>query len=113
VINATTRTRIATIPGFNQPRGIKITPDGTKVYVANQGTNTVSVINTSTNTIAATITVGSNPAGLAITAAGDLVYVANSGSGTVSRIATATNTVTGSPITVGGTPMHVALRAAP
>ncbi len=37
------------------PSGIAIAPDGTKVYVVNQGTfdipgNTVSVINTSTNT---------------------------------------------------------------
>jgi YVTN family beta-propeller protein len=110
VINTSTLTRIANIPVGSQPWGVKVTPNGLFVYVANSGANTVSVISTATNTVTATVTVGSSPRGLAITAAGDLVYVANSGSGTVSRIATATNTLSGSSITVGGTPSHIALR---
>jgi len=36
------------------------------VYVANIGSNTVSVINGSTNTVAATVTVGGAPHGLAV-----------------------------------------------
>jgi YVTN family beta-propeller protein len=84
---------------------VAVTPDGSKVYVTNQGSNTVSVIATATNTVVGSpITVGTNPEGVAVTPDGSKVYVANHGSNTVSVIATATNTVVGSPIAVGKQP---------
>ena len=87
-----------------------VTPDGSKVYVANRATNTVSVIATATNTVVGSpITVGTNPVGVAVTPDGSKVYVANFGSNTVSVIDTATNTVVGSPITVGSNPEGVAV----
>ena len=50
----------------NNPWGVAVTPDGTKVYVANSGSdNTVSVIDTATNTVTATVTVGITPMGIA------------------------------------------------
>ena len=55
-----------------------VTPDGSKVYVANRSDNTVSVIATATNTvIGPPITVGSVPFGVAVTPDGSKVYVAN------------------------------------
>ncbi len=41
--------------------GVAVTPDGSKVYVANENSNTVSVIATATNTVTATIPVGDGP----------------------------------------------------
>jgi YVTN family beta-propeller protein len=76
------------------PIAITGTPDGAKVYVANQGDGTVSVIATATNTVTSTIPVGTSPSAMTITADGKTVYVANQGSGTVSAIATATDTAT-------------------
>ena len=38
-----------------------MTPDGSKVYVANSNSNSVSVITTATNLVAATVPVGSGP----------------------------------------------------
>lgn len=67
------------------PRGITLTPDCSKVYVANSFSNTVSVINTSTNKVT-TIPVGSNPVVAIIAPDGSKVYLANSGSNTVSVI---------------------------
>ena len=52
-------------------------PDGSKVYVTNNGANTVSVINTATNTVSATITVGIRPLGVSVSPDGSKVYVAN------------------------------------
>ncbi|KJY41006.1 hypothetical protein VR41_14150, partial [Streptomyces sp. NRRL B-1568] len=49
------------------PTGVAITPDGLHAYVANEGSNDVSVISTATNTVTATITVGATPFGVAIT----------------------------------------------
>jgi YVTN family beta-propeller protein len=64
-------------------------------YVANGGSNNVSVIDTATKTVVATVGVGLGPDGIAVTPEGTHVYVANSSSGTVSVIATATNTGVG------------------
>jgi YVTN family beta-propeller protein len=46
---------ITTIPVGNAPYGIAITPDGNFAYVANGGSNTVSVIDTSSNMVIDTI----------------------------------------------------------
>ena len=56
-----------------------VTPDGSKVYVANDADDTVSVIATATNTvIGSPITVGIFPFGVAVTPDGSKVYVVNS-----------------------------------
>jgi YVTN family beta-propeller protein len=54
VISTPANTVTATIPaGGSEPTGIAVTPDGSKVYVANQSqsSNTVTVIATATNTL--------------------------------------------------------------
>jgi YVTN family beta-propeller protein len=66
-------------------------------YIANTGSNDVSVIDTVTNSITKTIAVGSAPNGVAVTKDGSKVYIANGGD-TVSVIAVATNTVTTIPL---------------
>jgi uncharacterized repeat protein (TIGR01451 family) len=95
VVNPADNTLIATVHlGVNAlPKGIAVTPDGSKVYVADSGTGTVSVIDTSTNTVLDTIPVGSQPIAVAVSPDGSEVYVANSNSTTVSVINTATNMV--------------------
>jgi uncharacterized protein (TIGR03437 family) len=87
-------------------------------YVANFGSNNVSVIDTSSNTVIATVMVGSQPQGIAVTPDGASVYVANCG-GDVFVIDTATNKVstkfpagacpTGVVITPDGTRAYVTL----
>ena len=62
--------------------GVAVTPDGKKVYVANENSVTgvpgsVSVIDTATNTVTSTITVGHQPFGVAIAPNGKKVYVTN------------------------------------
>jgi YVTN family beta-propeller protein len=48
-------------------------------YVANQGSNNVSVIETTGNTVMTTVAVGTNPIRVAVTPDGKHVYVANVG----------------------------------
>ena len=92
------------------PTGVAVTPDGKHAYVANNGSNNVSVIDTVTNTVVGTpIPVGNSPLGVAITPDGKHAYVANNGSNNVSVIDTATNTVVGTPIPVGDKPFGVGI----
>ncbi len=65
----------------------------TFAYVANTGSDDVSVIATASNTVVATVAVGIGPSRVAITPDGAFAYVANPGSDDVSVIATASNTV--------------------
>ena len=77
------------------------------MYVANTGSNNVSVIRPSDNTVVATVTVGTSPFGVAYSPSNDRVYVANSSSGNVSVIRPSDNTVVAT-VTVGTTPRYVA-----
>src|SRR5262244_2845507 len=43
VIDTATNTVVATVPVGSVPLGVAITPDGTRAYVANPGSGTVSV----------------------------------------------------------------------
>ena len=59
---------IAVVAATYHPSSVKATLTNIiyTVYVANRGSNTVSVINTATNTVTATVTVGSGSSGVAI-----------------------------------------------
>lgn len=102
VIDTATDTVTATVPLGAAPSGfVAVSPDSTKVYVANR-TGGVSVINAASNTVTGEITVGSAPTnGVAFTPDGTKAYVASSndrGEGWVSVIDTAANKVIGPPI---------------
>ena len=55
VIATATNAVTATIPVGNEPFGVAVSRDGSRVYVANLYSNTVSVIATATNAVTATI----------------------------------------------------------
>ncbi|MDD2766713.1 MAG: beta-propeller fold lactonase family protein [Candidatus Moranbacteria bacterium] len=95
----------ATRPTGTQPRDITISSDGTSVYVANYGSNTLSQYsrNTSTGLLTpltpATISAGANPIGITISPDGISVYVTNSGNTTVSQYSRNTSTGLLTPLT--------------
>ena len=85
---------------------ISVTPINTGcAYIANIGSNNVSVISTSTNKVINTIDVGNAPYCSTVSSNGNL-YVANSASGSVTVINTITNKVTNT-IYVGKKPFSV------
>jgi YVTN family beta-propeller protein len=90
VIDTATNTVVRTIPlpSF----GVAVSPDGSRVYVANGAQGGISMIDTATNTVTATIPrvepfSDPNPLGIAISPDGSTVYAGNV------VIDTATNTV--------------------
>ena len=90
-----------------------VNPAGTRVYVTNSSTNTVSVIDTTTNTVTATVVAGSSfPRGVAVNPAGTRLYVAIPAFGNVSVLDTATNAITAT-LTVGTSPIAFGLFIGP
>lgn len=86
-----------TINVGGRPVAISGTPDGTKIYVVNQATNSVNVIN-SDGTTGPIIQVGSSPCCIIRHSLGTHFYVLNSGSNSVSLIDASTNSVTTIPV---------------
>jgi len=81
--------KLAELTVGDDPRTVAL-EGSARAYVANRGSNTVSVIDLSQLTIAATIEVKQHPYGVVVATGGDFVFVANSGSDSISVIETAT-----------------------
>ncbi|MEY9913155.1 putative alpha-1,2-mannosidase [Catenulispora sp. MAP12-49] len=99
------------IPVGSGPDGEAITPDGKRLFVANNNTNNVTVIDTTTNQVIATVPVGSVAADLAATPDGRTVWVSDFGDGTVQPIDVATLTA-GPPVKVGSQAERVMINPA-
>ena len=96
----------------DSPQGMAIKPDGSRVYVANNGSNSVSVINTSTDTIEKTIAVGGAPVKILMSPDGSRAYVANYSGSSVSVINTSINNsanMIATTIPVGSNPIDIAI----
>ena len=94
VVNSQTNTIVRTI-GSGQlasPRGIAVSPDGTRVYVASTNNSTLAVFDSVSGTSVALPTGFGWPQSVAINPSGTKVYVSNGTAGAVNVLATATNT---------------------
>ncbi len=78
-----------------------------EVFVANAGSNNVSVLSAGTGALLATVNVGTDPMALAFDSHTDQVFVSNEGSGNVSVISDATNSIVAT-VDVGGSPWGIA-----
>jgi YVTN family beta-propeller protein len=94
VIDTATNTITATVPVGISPRGVAVTPDGSRVYVADHGGEAVSVIDSATATVTTTIPVPGAPNFVAVSPDGQKAYVSNDGTNSLDVIDTGTNTVT-------------------
>ena len=97
----------AIIPVGTSPEGIAYDSVLNELFVANYGSNTVSVISDSNNTVVATVPVGTEPTGVAYDFGKSEIFVTNAGSGTVSVISDTKNAVVAN-VTVGANPVGVA-----
>ena len=85
-----------------------VNPSTNTVYVANSGSNSVSVIDGSNNTVTATVSVPLGPVGVAVNPSTNTVYVTKYYDNTVSVIDGSNNTVTAT-VSVGLGPYWVAV----
>ena len=82
--------RVAVVPVQDEPNGVAFLPDGSKAFVANTVSGTVSVVpaNLANGVVfkpTLHIPVGTEPYGLALTPNGSKLYVSNARSNTISR----------------------------
>jgi YVTN family beta-propeller protein len=75
-----------TIAVGSRPYSVAFRPYGTQAYVANGGSDTVSVINVATGDVTDTIGVGDVPRSVAFSPNGEKAYVANANGNSVSVI---------------------------
>jgi YVTN family beta-propeller protein len=100
------------LPAINvglYPADLSINSKTNKIYVANSGSNTVSVIDGFEDKVESKIIVGSEPYGVDVNPKTNKIYVANSGSNTVSVIDGNTNNSIEANIPVGKEPYDVVI----
>ncbi len=96
-VDTATGALIGTIPNALGPARLAITPNGTRGFVTNGDSSSVTVFSLTTGGIhGVPILVGSNPSGVAITIAG-LAYAASESTNTVQAIDAATHVRIGPP----------------
>jgi len=94
LIDVATQTLADSVAVGPSAQGLAVLPDGSAVYVANSGDDTVSVIDTNTFSVVDTIPVGPEPHGVVAHPDSATVYVSNILGPSVSVIDVATATVT-------------------
>jgi YVTN family beta-propeller protein len=106
VIDTTANAVVASIGVGGNSTAIAVSADGTRAYVVNRSSHTVSVVDTAARTVIGTIGVGDFPHGIALL--GSRAYVPNSASNSVS-VVDLTAMVELQRIPVGDRPISVAL----
>jgi YVTN family beta-propeller protein len=103
-------------PSFDQPYTVTLNRAGTRAYVTNSNSTTITIINTANNTVMGTIDGFDGPSGMVIAPNCRRAYVNNYGAGSQSGLTNTvrvvdlnTNTIIGQPIVVGQAPAALAM----
>jgi len=75
-----------TVAVVQGPEGVAVDSRTGMIYVADAGTNSISIINGTTQTLVANLSVGINPWGIAVDPYTNMVYVTNMGSSNVAIV---------------------------
>ena len=125
VIDGGTNQVVTTIPLGKRPRGIKVSPDGTKLFVALSGSpmappgtdesklpppdrtaDGIGIVDTAARKVTTVLTSGTDPEQLALSADGSKLFVSNEDAGAASILDIASNKVLAN-VKVGGEPEGV------
>nr|MBC8255244.1 c-type cytochrome [Ardenticatenia bacterium] len=71
--------KVAEIPVGLDPRTVAVDDAGSRAYIANRGSDSVSVVDLTTHTVITEIPVGDRPYGVVVSPSGDRLYVAEQG----------------------------------
>jgi len=87
-IDAATRRVVRVLPGGSDPEQFDINQDGTRLYVANEDSATLSVVDVQRGVVIAKIPVGGEPEGVRVAPDGQTVYVTSEAQSSVTAIDT-------------------------
>jgi len=107
IVDTTSRKVIKVLAAGSDPEQFAISPDGKRLYVANEDVGLASVVDVGSGSVIARIRVGGEPEGVAMTPNGRWVLVTNESDNSVSVIDTATLKVV-KTVTVGKRPRDMA-----
>jgi YVTN family beta-propeller protein len=107
VVDTATHKVIEVIQAGSDPEQFDITPDGKRLFVANEDAATVSVVDLASRKVVARIKVGNEPEGVAVSPDGRWVLVTNESDNSVSMIDSAALKVLKS-VRVGQRPRDIA-----
>jgi YVTN family beta-propeller protein len=93
VLDTVTNTVVTSIPVTTITEPIGVTPDQSRLYLADYNNNIVDVVDTTTNTLVTSFPVVGGPNAVAVTPNGKFGYVGNANNSTVSVFNVATNAV--------------------
>ncbi len=110
VYDANTYSLKNTITVGEDPAEVTFSADGSKAYVCNGGSNTVTVINPITKSVITTLAVGLDPVGAWTSSIGKM-FIDNEAGNSISIIDVATNAVVGT-VTLGFMPGYAAYHTA-
>jgi YVTN family beta-propeller protein len=107
VIRTSDNTIVDTISVQHHALGVAVSPDGSRAYVANYYSGTVSVIRTSDNAVVANVTIPGYPWCVEVTPDGEYVYASGRGTDVMAVIRTSDNQVV-ARVEVGSEPGDIA-----
>lgn len=113
-VTADRNRRLREIPVGKEPWGVALNPQGTRAYVANTVSGTISVLSVTRNApqvarVLTEIKVGTEPYGVCLTPNGTKLYVTNRNSNNISVIDTRTNRVINTVSEIGFSPRGIAI----
>lgn len=106
MIDVASRKLVRVLPGGSDPEQFDITPDGKRLYVANEDAGRVTIVEVETGRIVKEVKVGEEPEGVKIGPDGRLALVASEETSTIAAIDTATLETT-CTLTVGKRPRDI------
>jgi YVTN family beta-propeller protein len=107
IVDLATKKFLRKIPAGSDPEQFAVSPDGTKLYIANEDAGSISVLDTANGKIENSISVAEEPEGVVFSPDGKFVYATCETAGDVFVIDTAQNKSV-AHFVVGGRPRNVA-----
>jgi YVTN family beta-propeller protein len=112
-VRADRNRKLLELPAQLEPNGVAVLPDGSKAYVANTVSGTVTIyrltLRNGSVRLIKHLPVGTEPYGVALTPNGRKLYVSNARSNSVSIVDTASDTVVKTILNVGVEPRGIAI----
>lgn len=108
VIDGVSLKETGRIPVGARPRGLALSPDGRRLYIAEGNDARIDVLDLATRRLVDQLPSGPDPERLAVSADGARIYVANEDGATVSFIDVAAHKIVGT-VTVGAEPEGIAV----